>query len=91
MVGHQNKCYYRTTYSPFNNGLRWVVAFAWLLSQGEDILPIPGMKRRSHLQDNLGALKIQLTPDDLAQLSTLSESVQGQRHYPYDLKFIEDS
>lgn len=71
--------------------LRWVVALAWLLSQGEYILPLPGMKRRSHLQDNLGALKIQLTPDDLAQLSTLSESVQGQRHNPYNLKFIEDS
>jgi aryl-alcohol dehydrogenase-like predicted oxidoreductase len=67
------------------------VALAWLMSQGADILPIPGMKRRSHLQDNIGALKIQLTPDDLAQLSTLSEAVQGQRHNPHNLKFIEDS
>lgn len=67
------------------------IALAWLLSQGEDILPIPGMKRRSHLQDNLGALKIQLTPNDLAQLSTLSESVLGQRHNPHNLKFVEGS
>jgi aryl-alcohol dehydrogenase-like predicted oxidoreductase len=67
------------------------VALAWLMSQGADILPIPGMKRRSHLQDNIGALKIQLTPDDLAQLSTLSEAVQGLRHNPHNLKFIEDS
>lgn len=67
------------------------IALAWLLAQGPDILPIPGMKRRSHLQDNLGALKIQLTPDDLAQLSSISEAVQGQRHNPHNLKFIEGS
>jgi aryl-alcohol dehydrogenase-like predicted oxidoreductase len=65
------------------------VALAWLMAQGADILPIPGMKRQAHLQDNLGALKIQLTPDDLAQLSTFSEAVQGQRHNPHNLKFIE--
>ncbi len=73
------------------NGTAAQIALAWLMSQGEDILPIPGMKRPSHLQDNLGALKIQLTPNDLAQLSTLSESVQGQRHNPHNLKFVEGS
>ena len=73
------------------NGTAAQIALAWLLGQGADILPIPGMKRRGHLQDNLGALKIQLTPDDLAQLSTLSVAVQGQRHNPQNLKFIEDS
>lgn len=66
------------------------VALAWLLAQGKDILPIPGMKRQAHLQDNLGALHVQLTPDDLAQLSTISEAVQGQRHNSHNLKFIED-
>jgi aryl-alcohol dehydrogenase-like predicted oxidoreductase len=73
------------------NGTAAQVALAWLLAQGADILPIPGMKRRSHLYDNLGALKIQLTAEDLAQLSTLSEAVQGQRHNPHNLKFIEGS
>jgi aryl-alcohol dehydrogenase-like predicted oxidoreductase len=66
------------------------VALAWLLAQGNDILPIPGMKRQAHLQDNLGALQVQLTPDDLTQLSTISEAVQGQRHNSHNLKFIED-
>ncbi len=66
------------------------VALAWLMAQGSDILPIPGMKRQTHLQDNLGALKIQLRPDDLAQLSTFSEAVQGQRHNPHNLQFTED-
>lgn len=73
------------------NGTAAQVALAWLLAQGPDILPIPGMKRRSHLQDNLGALKIHLTPEDLARLATLSEAVQGQRHNPHNLKFIEGS
>ena len=66
------------------------VALAWLLAQGKDILPIPGMKRQTHLQDNLGALHVQLTSDDLARLSTISEAVQGQRHNSHNLKFIED-
>ncbi len=66
------------------------VALAWLLCQGKDILPIPGMKRRSHLQDNIRSLNIQLTPDELVRLSTLSEAVQGQRHNPHNLKFIDD-
>jgi len=66
------------------------VALAWLLAQGNDILPIPGMKRQTHLEDNLGALRVQLTPADLAQLSTISEAVQGQRHNAHNLKFIED-
>ncbi|MBU1568181.1 MAG: aldo/keto reductase [Proteobacteria bacterium] len=65
------------------------VALAWLLAQGTDILPIPGMKRRHHLQDNLGALRIQLTTADLVLLSTLSEAVQGPRHNSHNLKFVE--
>ncbi|MBM9606428.1 aldo/keto reductase [Desulfopila inferna] len=65
------------------------VALAWLLNQGPDILPIPGMKRLKHLQENLGALNIKLSTDDLSRLSTLSEAVQGQRHNPQNLKFID--
>jgi aryl-alcohol dehydrogenase-like predicted oxidoreductase len=72
------------------NGTAAQVALAWLLAQGEDILPIPGMKRLTHLQENLGALNIQLTPDEIAQLSAISEAVQGQRHNPHNLRFIED-
>jgi aryl-alcohol dehydrogenase-like predicted oxidoreductase len=66
------------------------IALAWLLAQGKDILPIPGMKRQAHLQDNLGALRVQLTPDELAQLFTISAAVHGQRHNSHNLKFIED-
>ncbi len=73
------------------NGTTAQVALAWLLGQGANILPIPGVKRRSHLQENLGALKIRLTPDDLTRLSALSASVQGPRHNPHNLMFLENS
>ena len=41
---------------------------AWLLAQGEDILPIPGTKRLQYLEENLAALEIELSPDDLARI-----------------------
>src|SRR6516164_3590971 len=45
------------------------VALAWLLQQGEDIVPIPGTKRRTHLRENVVAGKLRLTPEELAQLA----------------------
>ena len=44
------------------------VALAWVLAQGEDIVPIPGTKRRTYLDQNLGALDISLTPAELLQI-----------------------
>ncbi len=44
------------------------LALAWLLAQGEDIVPIPGTKRRTYLDENIGALGVVLTPDDLARI-----------------------
>jgi aryl-alcohol dehydrogenase-like predicted oxidoreductase len=44
------------------------LALAWVLAQGEDIVPIPGTKRRKYLEDNAGALNVQLTPDDLRRI-----------------------
>jgi aryl-alcohol dehydrogenase-like predicted oxidoreductase len=43
-------------------------ALAWVHAQGEDVVPIPGTKRRRYLEDNVAALDIALTPDDLAAL-----------------------
>jgi len=45
------------------------LALAWLLAQGEDIVPIPGTKRKERLLENLGALSVRLTDDDLARIS----------------------
>jgi aryl-alcohol dehydrogenase-like predicted oxidoreductase len=44
------------------------VALAWVMAQGEDIVPIPGTTKRSHLEDNVGALEIELTKEDLAAI-----------------------
>ncbi len=47
------------------------VALAWLLAQGDDVVPIPGTKRRTYLQENLGALNVALNAEDLDRLSQL--------------------
>ncbi len=48
------------------------LALAWVLAQGEDIVPIPGTKRRRYLQDNVGALDVNLTSDDLAAIEKVA-------------------
>jgi aryl-alcohol dehydrogenase-like predicted oxidoreductase len=47
------------------------VALAWLSAQGDDVVPIPGTKRRTYLEENVGSLAVELTPDDLARLDDL--------------------
>ncbi len=47
------------------------VALAWLMAQGGDIIPIPGSKSRRHLEENLKAIEIELTGEDLARLDAL--------------------
>jgi aryl-alcohol dehydrogenase-like predicted oxidoreductase len=44
------------------------LALAWVLSRGEDVVPIPGTKRRGYLEQNVGALEVELSGDDLARL-----------------------
>jgi aryl-alcohol dehydrogenase-like predicted oxidoreductase len=46
------------------------LALAWLLAQGDDIVPIPGTKHKARLQENIGALAVKLSADDLAQISS---------------------
>jgi len=47
------------------------LALAWVLAEGDDIVPIPGTKRRKYLEENVAALKVKLTSDDLARLDEL--------------------
>jgi aryl-alcohol dehydrogenase-like predicted oxidoreductase len=58
------------------------LALAWVLAQGEDILPIPGTKRRDRLEENLKALDIDLGPEDFARIETIAPrgAVAGQRY-----------
>ncbi len=44
------------------------LALAWVLAQGQDIVPIPGTKRRTYLEENAGAADVRLTPDDLRRI-----------------------
>jgi aryl-alcohol dehydrogenase-like predicted oxidoreductase len=56
------------------------VALAWVLSRGDDVVAIPGTKRVERLEENLGALELELTDEDLSELDGLAESVAGTRY-----------
>jgi aryl-alcohol dehydrogenase-like predicted oxidoreductase len=56
------------------------LAIAWVLAQGEDLVPIPGTKRRSYLEQNAGAVDVQLTDDDLARIDAELPSAAGERY-----------
>jgi aryl-alcohol dehydrogenase-like predicted oxidoreductase len=48
------------------------LALAWVLAQGDDVVPIPGTKRRRYLEENVGAVAVQLSADDLARLDAIA-------------------
>ncbi|MGW1052096.1 aldo/keto reductase [Streptomyces sp. NPDC001118] len=56
------------------------LAIAWVLAQGEDVVPIPGTKRRTYLQQNAGAVDVELTKDDLARIDAELPAVAGERY-----------
>src|SRR5580692_3389048 len=59
------------------------LALAWVLAQGEDLVPIPGTKRRNYLEDNLGALHVSLSKDDLARINEIApKGITAGLRYP---------
>jgi len=60
------------------------LALAWVMAQGEDVVPIPGTKRRAYLEENAGASRVELTDDDLEWLAKIAPpgAAAGGR-YPY--------
>jgi aryl-alcohol dehydrogenase-like predicted oxidoreductase len=62
------------------------LALAWLLAQGDDVVPIPGTKRRTRLEENLGATDVVLTEAELAELEL---PVSGERYPEAMLRLIE--
>jgi aryl-alcohol dehydrogenase-like predicted oxidoreductase len=56
------------------------LALAWVLAQGDDIVAIPGTKRRARLEENAGGADVELTADDLAQVADVVPEVSGQRY-----------
>jgi len=59
------------------------LALAWVLAQGEDIVPIPGSSRRAHLEENLASLEVSLSPEDLARIDEVApKGVAAGERYP---------
>ena len=67
------------------------VAIAWLLAKGPDVVPIPGSKSRTHLEENAGAADVLLSAQELAALdSALSaEKVSGPRYNPRQMAMVD--
>ena len=67
------------------------LAIAWVLAQGDDVVPIPGTKRRSYLEENAGALEVELTPEDLAAIEEVTPrgSAAGERYAPQQMANVD--
>ena len=66
------------------------LALAWLLAQGDDIVPIPGTKRREYLEDNAGAASVTLTAEDLARVEEAMPrgSAAGERYSEEQMRAV---
>ena len=66
------------------------LALAWLLAQGDDIVPIPGTKRRKYLEDNAGAATVTLTEEDLARIEEAMPrgSAAGERYSAEQMRAV---
>jgi aryl-alcohol dehydrogenase-like predicted oxidoreductase len=67
------------------------VALAWLLSRGEDVVPIPGTKRRKYLEENVGAAHVALTSAELAELDAAMPpgATAGPRYGPQHMAMVD--
>jgi aryl-alcohol dehydrogenase-like predicted oxidoreductase len=66
------------------------LALAWVLAQGEDIVPIPGTKKRKYLEDNAGAVEVRLTPDDRKRIEDAfpSGAAAGERYPEHMMQLV---
>jgi aryl-alcohol dehydrogenase-like predicted oxidoreductase len=66
------------------------LALAWVLAQGDDIVPIPGTKRRKYLEENVGALDVQLTPGDLRRIEEVfpRDATAGARYPEHMMQLV---
>jgi aryl-alcohol dehydrogenase-like predicted oxidoreductase len=65
------------------------VALAWVLAQGNDVVPIPGTKRRTYLEENLGAENVRLDATDLIDLDGVASLASGERYAAEMMTLIE--
>jgi aryl-alcohol dehydrogenase-like predicted oxidoreductase len=64
------------------------ISLAWLLAQGDDIAPIPGTKRASRVEENVAAVAIELSPEQIARLDELTPAA-GEHHSEEQMRMIE--
>ncbi|MEU8438673.1 aldo/keto reductase [Streptomyces sp. NPDC029216] len=66
------------------------LALAWVQHRGEDVVPIPGTRRQKYLEENLAALSVELTPEDLAAIEAAAprEQIAGARYDSTSLTFV---
>ena len=69
------------------------LALAWVLSRGEDIIPIPGTKRRKWLEENIAALEVTLSAGDLSRLEAIAPKgvASGERYGEAMMNFMKKS
>ena len=65
------------------------IALAWVLTRGVNVVPIPGTTKVSRLEENLGAVDVKLTDDDLRQLNVLARLTSGPRYSPTAMAFVD--
>jgi aryl-alcohol dehydrogenase-like predicted oxidoreductase len=67
------------------------IALTWLLSKGDDVVPIPGTKRRAYLEENIGAADISLSPAEVARLDAAlpPEAISGPRYDERMMKYVD--
>ncbi|MEU2221805.1 aldo/keto reductase [Streptomyces sp. NPDC018347] len=65
------------------------LAIAWVLAQGEDLVPIPGTKRRTYLEQNAGAAGVELTKEDLARIDAELPRVAGERYDEAGMRSVD--
>ena len=66
------------------------LALAWVLAKGDDIVPIPGTKRRRYLDENLAALEIELSVSEVAALDDIfpAQAIAGERYAPGSMQTL---
>ncbi|MFG2749032.1 aldo/keto reductase [Streptomyces xanthophaeus] len=66
------------------------LALAWVQHRGADVVPIPGTRRQSYLEENLAALSVELSPEDLAAIEAAAptEQIAGARYDAAGLRFV---
>ena len=65
------------------------LALAWVLAQGDDIVPIPGTKRRTYLDENVASLDVELTSADLARIEAELPAAAGDRYDPSGMATVD--